>query len=536
MKKQISLIVSLILALGTVPAVRAAPAEIPRIVVRYKTESWRQAAKSESGLLAGRNIHVVKPADAAEYIRWMEDFAADPSVAFAEPVVRYSPMVVPPDPHLDFNWGHQAVGVYEAWDICTGSPDVTVAVIDTGVDLNDPDLVANLIPGYDFVNRDNAPDNTDGSLHGTLVSKIIGAEAGNMVEGEAWGTAGMAWNCRIMPLQVFDGNNLLESGNSDIIAEAVYHAVDSGADIVNMSLGGPEPSMVVEEAVRYAREAGVLVVASSGNSGTEVMYPADWEDAMAVGAFGEQGLVETYSCRGDTLSLTAPGRILMEWDGSKAIYADGTSFAAPYVAGAAVLIKTLHPQWSPEEIRWALEKGAEDAGEEGWDCLYGNGRLSVFAALSESLPPAVDGNDGTDQKIMLTPGENQGILQIPLDRDYYGLALDETTTVKINCSTSVPISLTGGVERWPAGERTFEIKALNGRWSPDPYTIEMEIVPYGDFDGSRRVDIYDLAALAKRSGTQTGTAPGDSIWDADLDGWLDANDLSEAAARYGETY
>jgi len=536
MKKAAALLIAVSIALFPCNAAAVEVGNVPRIIVKYNSTVRMSPASLEVGVLEKRNIRSLQPGDIKEYKSMMESLSENPSVVYAEPVVKYSLAQTPSDPDLEYNWGHQATGAYQAWDISTGSAAVTVAVIDTGVDQTDPDLLANLVSGYDFVNRDSIPDNSDGATHATLVSKIIGAEAGNMVDGEYWGTAGMAWNCKIMPLKVFDENNPDASGCSDTVAEAVYYAVDHGVDIINMSLGGPEPCTVVEDAVRYAQENGILLVVSSGNSGDEVQYPAVYAEAMAVGAFGQNGYIEEYSCRGKEISVTAPGQILESRDESGQTYANGTSFSAPYVSGAAALIKSIHTSWTPAQIRWSIENFAEDAGDIGWDSIYGSGKLDIASAILEDSPPLLDGNDEESQRSALCIGENTGVLQLPLDVDYYSLILAETSTVKINEISPVPISLTDSFERWPAGEQIFKIEALYGRWSKEPYTISVEKVPYGDFDGSRRVDIYDLVRLAVKDGSYTGTGPGDSIWDGNLDGDLDTEDLNLAAAGFGETY
>jgi len=536
MKKRIALILTAAIALSSHQAALANSRSVPEIIVKYKSSAPISIMSTELGVLEGRNIYKYKPGDMAEYNSMMESLSNNLSVAYAEPVVKFSLMQTPSDPDLEYNWGHQAVGAYEAWDITTGSGAIKVAVIDTGVDGSDPDLQNRLIPGYDFVNGDDDPDNADVATHGTLVSKIIGAEAENTVEGEVWGTVGMAWECGIMPLKVFDDNNPDKSGSSDIVAEAIYYAAENGADIINMSLGGPEQCQVVKEAMEYANENGILIIVSSGNSGDGIMYPAAYQEAMSVGAFGQGGEIEDYSCRGKEMSITAPGQILASKDQSGQTISNGTSFSAPYVSGAAVLLKSMHASWTPSELRWALENSATDAGEAGWDNIYGKGRLNAFEALNLQSPPPDDGNDSISEKEALQMGDNIGKIQVPLDKDYYGLTLEQTTTVKINGITPVPISLNDSIERWPAGDRVFEVGALYGRWSAEPYTISVESVPYGDFDGNRRVDIYDMVRLAKRKGSDTGTEQEDSIWDGNLDGNIDMDDINQAAAIFGETY
>jgi serine protease len=195
---------------------------------------------------------------------------------------------------------------------------------------------------------------------------------------------------------------LTGSGLDSWIIDSIMWATDQGADIINMSLGGSLPSKAMEDAVNYAYERGVTVVASSGNDGeNDVAFPAAYENCIAVGAVRFDKTVTSYSNRGNALDLVAPGGdmeadqnndgepdcILQEtfwWLGINWGYwwFAGTSMASPHVAGVAALIKAVHPEFGPDEIRMVLEETAEDLGEPGWDQTYGYGLIDASAAVS----------------------------------------------------------------------------------------------------------------------------------------------------------
>jgi thermitase len=207
---------------------------------------------------------------------------------------------------------------------------VTVAVIDSGICLDHPDLAGRIVSGWDFVQDDNQPQDEFG--HGCGVAGIIAANVNNGI-----GVAGVAPNARLMPLRVLDG---LGMGSSSDVAAAIVYAADSGAQIINLSLGGPTTSSLLEEAVNYAASRGVTIVASAGNQGVEAaLYPAAYPAAIAVGSVDQSLQRSSFSNYGWQLDLMAPGRDIFTTDiNGDYTTMTGTSFAAPEVAGAAALM------------------------------------------------------------------------------------------------------------------------------------------------------------------------------------------------------
>jgi len=246
------------------------------------------------------------------------------------------------DPLRGEQWGLSATRVPEAWEVASGE-GVVIAVIDSGVDLDHPDLVANLVPGWDFVDDDDEPDDPNG--HGTHVAGIAAAATNDI------GIAGVAPDASIMPVRVLDEAGV---GSDEAIAEAVVWAADNGADIINLSLG--ESGFIsrftkggtLNRAIRLVAEQGVVVVAASGNEGRRGQQYRIGVDVLVVNATDPDGTLTSFSNVGDVRAISAPGAGIMStappgpstiWlDGTDG-YAplDGTSMAAPLVSGVAAL-------------------------------------------------------------------------------------------------------------------------------------------------------------------------------------------------------
>ena len=278
-----------------------------------------------------------------------------------------------------------------------------MAVIDTGIAYEDrddfvqvPDLAgARFVEGYDFVNDTTHPNDDNG--HGTHVAGTIAQRTNNGV-----GVAGVAFEARLMPLKVLDRSGI---GNSADIADAIRWAVDHGAKVLNLSLGGPGYSGVMERAVAYARSKGAVVVCAAGNSGQgQVSYPAAYAGAVAVGAVGPDGQLAPYSSYGEALDIVAPGgntrlgpgngilqATIDRSDFRKPVLAEyqGTSMATPHVAGVAALLFAAGAK-SPDEVERALYAGAQSEG--AWTPRAGHGRLDALGALNAlgKTAPGVD--------------------------------------------------------------------------------------------------------------------------------------------------
>ncbi|OUC06819.1 hypothetical protein RY27_18675, partial [Litorilinea aerophila] len=211
---------------------------------------------------------------------------------------------MPNDPALSSpEQGYAFVRIHalEGWEITTGSPEVVIAMLDTGLNLQHPEFAGRIVPGYDFVNDD--PDPTDDHGHGTHAAGLIAAAIDNGI-----GLAGVCPNCRLMPIKVLNGQN---SGTWFNVARGILFAVDHGARVINLSLGSSVPSQTVAEAVRYAEERGVLVVAAAGNADSDApFYPAALDPVIGVSATMENDQTWSLSNQGSYVDVAAPGHII----------------------------------------------------------------------------------------------------------------------------------------------------------------------------------------------------------------------------------
>ena len=314
--------------------------------------------------------------DAGEAARSYED---QPAVEYAEPnyLVRIAGAS---DPLRSQQWALTTTGIDAAWSITTGRPDVMVAVIDTGIDLEHPDLSGQVSGGYDFVNEDADP--TDDHGHGTLVAGSIAAKANNGA-----GIAGTAPGVRLLALKALSATGI---GNDFDVARAIRYAADRGAKVINMSFGGPDASQTLQDAIDYAYAKGVVLVGAAGNEGQgSLYYPGAGAHVMAVGASDRLDRRASFSNYGRSLSVIAPGvSVLSTSRGGRYDPVSGTSIAAPQVAGVAALIFSNWPSLRPDDVRARIERSAKDGGTPGYDEQYGWGRLDAAAAMAAPEEPS----------------------------------------------------------------------------------------------------------------------------------------------------
>jgi len=313
-------------------------------------------------------------------------------------------MEQPNDPYYTQQWPLDKIQAPAAWDINHGEATITIAIIDTGVDLDHPDLAGKLwansdeIPGngvdddgngyvddyhgYDFFNGDAAPD--DDNSHGSHVAGIAAASTNDSV-----GIAGVSWGAKIMPLKVLGSNG---GGSTADVAEAIYYAVDNGASVINMSLGSSGSSWPcywydVEDAFNYAVNHNVLLVVAAGNDGKDgVSCPGAYDQAFAVGSTDSSDSRSYFSNYGSRLDIVAPGSsIYSTWSGGSYGYKSGTSMATPHVAGLAALVWGVNPGFTAAQVREIIQTSANDLGSTGWDNYFGYGRINAYRALLSFL-------------------------------------------------------------------------------------------------------------------------------------------------------
>lgn len=243
-------------------------------------------------------------------------------------------------------WGLRVVELAPILALPDAGREIVVAVVDTGVDARHPDLQGVVLGGYDFVNGD--PDAADDHGHGTAVAGVIAARTNN---GE--GQVGVCGSCRILPVKVLDS---ALKGSVASLAQAIVWATDRGARVIVMSLGGPASTQALREAVTYASSRGVVLVGAAGNSGAaEPLYPAAYPEVISVTGTTAGDALYSWSNRGPTVDVAAPGCNIAPWRGQRYLSFCGSSSAAPLVAGLAGIALARTPGVSGAEVVEAIE-------------------------------------------------------------------------------------------------------------------------------------------------------------------------------------
>ncbi|MFC7395373.1 S8 family peptidase [Scopulibacillus cellulosilyticus] len=297
-------------------------------------------------------------------------FEQQNSVDYAEPNTIFHVSYVPNDPAFrTLQYAPEKVGAEQAWDVTQSSPRVKIAVVDTGVDYNHPDLIGKVIKGRDFVDKDNDP--LDENEHGTHVAGIAAANTNN-----GQGIAGLAPKASILAVRVLDASG---NGTLDNIAQGIRYAADQGAQVINLSLGGNTGSKTLQDAVNYAWNKGSVVVAAAGNAGSTLpSYPAYYSHVIAVAATDKNDKLASFSNRGKWVDLAAPGvDIYSTVPGGNYARLSGTSMASPVVAGIAGLLASQGENNS--QIVSSLENTADKV--PGTGTLFQNGVVDAAKAV-----------------------------------------------------------------------------------------------------------------------------------------------------------
>src|SRR5262245_27859116 len=432
-------------------------------------------------------------------------YAALPAVAWAEPVRRVKAVSTPDDPYFsstgswgqDFDdlWGAKQIQAPAAWDTARGD-GVVVAVTDTGIDPTHPDLAGNVwhnpgeipgngidddgngyvddVVGYDFASDD--PDPFDDHGHGTHVAGTIAATGDN-----AEGIVGIAFGSRVMALKGLDAGG---GGDSATLAAAIVYAAENGADVINASWGGTGTSQVIDDATEVAQAAGVVFVAAAGNSSADLadlpFFPASNPHVIAVSALdhldqraffsnfgaridvgapggGDEGggfdpfrSILSLRSSGAGSTMTGDGRLVV---GSRYLRQAGTSMAAPHVAGAAAVVRSLHPEFSPSAVRQVLRATADDVGPPGVDPDSGAGRVNLARAVQGASGLAVDlasprGTVATDGTVTVTgTAAGPGFVSYTLETGVGAFPTSWSTLV----GTTVTPVVNGQLGMWDVG-------------------------------------------------------------------------------------
>ena len=421
------------------------PAFVPgRVLVKFRHHA---DAASAHGLmstvgarmadeLSGTGVRVLElpaGADEQELVRSLRD---NPEVEFAELDELIPPAeMIPNDPAYGTQWHLPMIQTPSAWSITSGLPNVTIAILDTGVDPTHPDLQSKLVPGWNFF--DNNADSSDVYGHGTAVAGTAAASSNNSL-----GVASIAWGCQIMPIRICDPYGF---GSLSAMANGLIWAADRGARVANISYQVTD-SLTVKSAAQYFQGKGGVVTIAAGNdalfdSATDNPY------VLTVGATNSDDVLAGFSTTGNNIDVTAPGVSIQTTNrGSSYGSWSGTSFSAPIAAGVAALVMSANPSLAAAQVQNVLKQSAHDLGSAGWDPSYGWGRVNAAQAVDLALltvgsddntPPSVNiqspaggGSIAGVVNVQAIAGDNVGLTSVTFSVD--GAVLG--TTVGSPCS------------------------------------------------------------------------------------------------------
>ncbi|MDY0083919.1 MAG: S8 family serine peptidase, partial [Ignavibacteriaceae bacterium] len=396
----------------------------------------------------------------------------DPDIEYIQQANNYQIDFTPNDSLLSQQWALEKIKAFDAWEITQGADTVLLAIIDTGIDYDHPDLKNKIFinsgetgidqfgndkrtngidddgngfiddyMGWDFTDRSGFPfDSTGGDYlewdndpsdehgHGTYISGIAAAETNNFT-----GIAGVAPLIKVLNLRAFDPGGY---GEEDDVAAAILYAVQMGAKVINMSFGDNSFSYVLRDVIRYAYSQGVVLVASSGNTGSNLPhYPSGYSEVISVGNSTREDYVAGSSNYGSTIDLIAPGSSILTTSRNNS-YAEisGTSASAPFVSAAASLILS-RSSFTNEEVKQIIKSTTDDIGEPGWDLKSGAGRLNLFKALSVTAPSAIKFHSPTQD--FVTSGNNIPINISVLSPYFTSFSLDIGTGYNSNSWTNL---------------------------------------------------------------------------------------------------
>ena len=388
-------------------------------------------------------------------LEWVQRLASSPLVAHAQPEYIYSILRDPNDfwyfAHKSddalYQWNLRTINAPSAWDISTGSSDITIAIVDTGVDERHEDLAGKVVLKADFINEDNPFDGL--GFHATHVAGIAAAKTNN-----ATGIAAVSWGAGIMSVKVA---NHFGKAPDTAAAQGIIYAADHGANIMNLSFGGEDYSQMMQDAVNYAYNKGILIVAAAGNCAdppklvqydcktlNAPIYPAAGQNVLAVGAINVQNQRSAFSEYGSYVAVVAPGEDILSTTPNQG-YArtSGTSMAAPHVSALASLIWSVNPSLTNAQVANIITSTTVNLGPPGKDDEYGYGLIDARAALVKASepPPTPTPTPPTPtpvSSVVVNPS-TAGVLARPNEADVITRSLSISTgTANLFWSAAVP--------------------------------------------------------------------------------------------------
>jgi thermitase len=379
-----------VVTLTSAPAGSTTEPAVPNeMIVHFKGAARELPGASLKGAMGLNHTFVYKLKPNAYSVQAVDDWESAQDVDYVEPNFIYHATALPNDPDFGASWGIAAINAPDVWGITQGE-GVTIAVVDTGVALNNPDLQGQLLPGLDLVNHTDNPNDDHG--HGTHVAGTIAAIANN-----GFGVAGVAPHAKILPIKVLDSSG---SGTNETIANGILEAARRGAQVINLSLGGTDDSQTLRRAIAQVEAQGVVVVCAAGNDGSSApFYPAACDGAIGVGALDRSNRKASFSNYGNYVSIAAPGVSIGSLGYLGGLSTEsGTSMAAPHVAGTAALLLSAFPQLKARNILKAMQRGGQLT--QGFNqatppvALNAEGALTAVATLDLQPPTQVSGLTG----------------------------------------------------------------------------------------------------------------------------------------------
>lgn len=462
---------------------------------------------------------------------------------YIEPNIPYKVLMTPNDPYWSLQWGVTKIQAEYAWNITIGSPAILLAVVDTGIDWKHSDLAPNYIPlGYDWVNKDSDPMDDNG--HGTHVAGIAASVINNHL-----GIAGIS-QVKMMAEKALNQSGY---GYADDLAQAVIHATDQGAKIIVMSWGSNSSSTILERSIQYAYEKGVLLVAAAGNNAENIkVYPAAYNDVIAVSATNQLDKPASFTNYGDWIELSAPGvSIYSTLPNNNYGYMSGTSMSAPFVAGVAVLVWSANLNLTSNQVRMVLHWTADDLGSKGFDVYYGYGRVNAWKAVENvtnlkdiavtAISPyktIVGRGFTTTITVNVT---NLGQLSESFNVSLYANStMIQTANLTLNAKESTIIQFTWNTTEYAKGNYILMAfippllgeynKSNNLLYAANPIILTMP----GDVNIDGICDMKDIGLVAKAFGTTKQSVRWNPIADINEDLKVDMKDLGLIAIHFGE--
>lgn len=381
--------------LDAVPAVNINENLDQQIIIIYKDsgeDNVKNLALTDEEVVSGEQVSnrvdLIEVSEDTNIEALMAEMEQNPNVLTVDKNDKIEVTALPNDPYIVSGaaWQFQRVGADQTWDQVNNAAPVVVAVIDTGLNVNHPDLIGNIVAGYDFVT--GKPNVIDLAGHGTAVSGTIAAVANNGIGGA--GISGLA-NIKIAPYRTggaYSGDTQLDVAY--ICAALLKAAERPEVKVINMSFGGYGTFSSLAVAVNEAVNAGKIVVASSGNEGEswnarvgQYSYPASYDHVISVGAINKNNVRASFSQYNDRVDLSAPGQSVLTTSRSGGYeYASGTSFSSPIVAGACAVLVAADPSLNAQEVEAILKSTALDLGAAGSDPYYGSGLIQLNTAVA----------------------------------------------------------------------------------------------------------------------------------------------------------